>query len=187
MDCCAGIVMYWSFHYYHWLYMCFCKLHREQLLVDAVCLIRICSFISLYFQVLTLPFHTISAPMNCFVMCMQPLVVIALCKSPEFQGAITAELEATSHTVLKFILTGYILEPGLHLLYHSTILSGKLIYGFSLLNLKLETYSVVIDLTICTLILFGSAKTEIHITHIATCVLPRLLPHILHVCTHSRG
>ena len=119
MDCCAGIVMYWSFHYYHWLYMCFCKLHREQLLVDAVCLIRICSFISLYFQVLTLPFHTISAPMNCFVMCMQPLVVIALCKSPEFhQGAITAELEATSHAVLKFILTGYILEPGLHLLYH---------------------------------------------------------------------
>ena len=44
--------------------------------------------------------------MNCFVMFSQ-LVVISINHSPEFQGALMAELSTTSRSVLKVILTGY--------------------------------------------------------------------------------
>ena len=59
-----------------------------------------------YFAVLTLRIRITSAPMNCFVMFSQ-LVVISLSHSPEFQGALMAELDTTSRAVFKVILTGY--------------------------------------------------------------------------------
>ena len=59
-----------------------------------------------YFVVLTLPIRITSAPMNCFVMFSQ-FMVISLEKSPEFQGALMAKLSTTSRAVFKVILTGY--------------------------------------------------------------------------------
>ena len=59
-----------------------------------------------YFVVLTLRIRITSAPMNCFVMVSQ-LVIISLNHSPEFQGALMAELSTTSRAVFKVILTGY--------------------------------------------------------------------------------
>ena len=59
-----------------------------------------------YFVVLTFRIRITSAPMNCFVMFSQ-LVTISLNHSPEFQGALMAELSTTSRAVFKVILTGY--------------------------------------------------------------------------------
>jgi len=59
-----------------------------------------------YFAVLTLRIRITSAPMNCFVMFSQ-LVVNVANRSPTFRGALMAELNTTSHVLLKVILTGY--------------------------------------------------------------------------------
>ena len=59
-----------------------------------------------YFAVLTLRIHITSAPMNCFVLFSQ-LVVNYLNHSPSVQGALMAELDATSRTLFRVILTGY--------------------------------------------------------------------------------
>ena len=59
-----------------------------------------------YFVVLTLRIRITSAPMNCFVMFSQ-LVVISINHSPEFHGALMAELGITSRAVFKVILTCY--------------------------------------------------------------------------------
>ena len=59
-----------------------------------------------YFVVLTLRIRITSAPMNCFVMFSQ-FMVISLKKSPEFQGILMAELSTTSRAMFKVILTGY--------------------------------------------------------------------------------
>jgi len=59
-----------------------------------------------YFAVLTFRISITSAPMNCFVMYSQ-LVVIVLNQDPVFHGALMAELDKTSLGVFKVILTGY--------------------------------------------------------------------------------
>ena len=59
-----------------------------------------------YFVVLTLQILITSAPMNCFVMFSQ-LVIITVNHGPQFQGALIAELDITSRAVFKAILTGY--------------------------------------------------------------------------------
>ena len=59
-----------------------------------------------YFAVLTLRICITSAPMNCFVMYSQ-LVVIVLNQDPVFRGALMTELDKTSLGVFKVILTGY--------------------------------------------------------------------------------
>ena len=59
-----------------------------------------------YFAVLTLRIRITSAPMNCFVMFGQ-LVVIVLNQDPGFHGALMSELDKTSLAVFKVILTCY--------------------------------------------------------------------------------
>ena len=59
-----------------------------------------------YLVVLTFRIRITSAPMNCFVMFSQ-LVVISINHSPEFHGVLMAELGITSHAVFKVILTCY--------------------------------------------------------------------------------
>ena len=59
-----------------------------------------------FFVVLTLRIRITSAPMNCFVMFSQ-FVVIVLNFSEGFQGALMEELDTTSRVVFKVILTGY--------------------------------------------------------------------------------
>ena len=59
-----------------------------------------------YFAVLTLRIRITSAPMNCFVMFSQ-LVVIVLNQDSVFHGALMAELDKSSLGVFKIILTGY--------------------------------------------------------------------------------
>ena len=59
-----------------------------------------------YFAVLTLRIRITSAPMNCFVMFSQ-LVVIALNHSPGFHGALMAEPDVPSCVMFKVILTWY--------------------------------------------------------------------------------
>ena len=59
-----------------------------------------------YFAVLTFRIRITSAPMNCFVMFSQ-LVVILANQSPFFLGALMEQLNSTSRALLKVILTGY--------------------------------------------------------------------------------
>jgi len=59
-----------------------------------------------YFAVLTFRIRITSAPMNCFVMFCQ-LVVLVLNQDSMFHGALIAELDKTSLSVFKVILTGY--------------------------------------------------------------------------------
>jgi len=59
-----------------------------------------------YFAVLTLRIRITSAPMNCFVMFRQ-LIVVALNNSPWFLSSLLAELDTTSCALLKVILSGY--------------------------------------------------------------------------------
>ena len=59
-----------------------------------------------YFAVLTLRILTTSAPMNCFVMFSQ-LVVVVLNHSPWFLSSLLAELDTTSRALFKVILKGY--------------------------------------------------------------------------------
>jgi len=74
-----------------------------------------------YFVVLTFRIRITSAPMNCFVMLSQ-LVVIFLDHYQGFQGALMVELNLTSHYVQNHSYVLWILEPGLLLLSHSTIM-----------------------------------------------------------------
>jgi len=72
-----------------------------------------------YFVVLTFQICITSAPMNCFVIFSQ-IVVFA---NPMFEAALKAELDRTSHAVLKVILTGYgFWNLAFFSLFHSTIL-----------------------------------------------------------------
>ena len=59
-----------------------------------------------YFVVLTLRVQITSAPMNCFVMLSQ-LLVIFLNHDPRFHEALISQLDKTSHTILKVTFTGY--------------------------------------------------------------------------------
>ena len=59
-----------------------------------------------YFAVLTLRILITSAPMNCFVMFSQ-LVVVVLNHSPWFLSSLLAELDTTSRALFKVILKGY--------------------------------------------------------------------------------
>jgi len=59
-----------------------------------------------YFAVLTLRIRITSAPMNCFVMFSQ-LIVVALNNSPWYLSSLLAELGTTSCALLKVILSGY--------------------------------------------------------------------------------
>jgi len=59
-----------------------------------------------YFVVLTLRVQITSAPMNCFVMFSQTLV-ITLKHEVGIYGTLMSELDVTSHAMFKVILTGY--------------------------------------------------------------------------------
>ena len=76
-----------------------------------------------FFAVLTLRICITSAPMNCFVMFSQ-LLVITMNYISQFQGALIAELGVTSITccVQSHSHRVWILEPGLLPVFHSTIL-----------------------------------------------------------------
>jgi len=59
-----------------------------------------------YFAVLSLRIRITSAPMYCFVLLSQ-FFVNTLNHYPGFHGALMAQLDTTSYTILKVILTGY--------------------------------------------------------------------------------
>ena len=59
-----------------------------------------------YFVVLTLRIRIASAPLNCFVMFSQ-LVILVINNNSGLRGTLMAELDATSLVAFKVILTGY--------------------------------------------------------------------------------
>ena len=59
-----------------------------------------------YFAVLTLRIRITSAPMNCYVMFSQ-LIVVVLNHSPCLLSSLFAKLDTTSRALFKAILTGY--------------------------------------------------------------------------------
>ena len=94
----------WSFSCYLWL--CLCKLLRDQLRWMLYILVEFVPSTIFYFAVLALRIRITSAPMNCFVMFGQ-LVVIVQNQDPGFRDALMSELDKTSLAVFKVILTCY--------------------------------------------------------------------------------
>ena len=91
----------WSFSCYYWF--CLCKLHRQQLWLDAVHLTEFIPATVFYFVVLTLWIRITSAPMNCFVMLSQIMVALMI-QDSGIHGIMMSELGTTSQDVL---ITGY--------------------------------------------------------------------------------
>jgi len=83
-----------------------CKVHREQLWVGAVYIIRIFYCNTLLFCSSHTSSRITSAPMNCFVIFSQSLIN-ALSQDAGIYGTLMSELDGTSQAMFKVILTGY--------------------------------------------------------------------------------
>jgi len=123
MGCCAGIALTGlalQYDYYHWL--CLCKFHSKQLQLGAIHLIRICSCncVLLCSSHIADPNHICTNELLCHV---QPNSGNFLNFSQGFLGTLMVELNLTSRAMFhnhSYMLQ--ILEPGLLLFSHSTIL-----------------------------------------------------------------